>query len=83
MTQAALLMSGGSYSSFVSTAMQVALREGGQFKVEEYTFFDHVYLMTVNLTKLTKSNLVDLAHFLTEVQTVCNWTDPHLAVSCY
>ena len=61
----------------------MALKEGGQFKVEEYTFFDHVYLMTVSLTKLTKTNLTDLARFLFEIQTLCNWADPHLAVACY
>ena len=38
----------------MSTVLQVAIREGkGKFKIDEYTFFDHVYLMTVNLTKLT------------------------------
>ena len=39
--------------------------------------------MTVNLTKLTKSSMNDLVRFLKEVSTVCNWADPHLAVSCY
>ena len=68
----------------MSANMQVALKEGnGHFKIDEYTYFDHLYLMTVNLTKLTKSNLTDLVTFIKEVQQICNWADPHLGVCCY
>ena len=55
----------------------------GQFKIDEYTFFDHVYLMTINLSRLTRSNIADLVRFMKEVSMICNWGDPHLAVSCY
>ena len=85
LTQCTLLHAGNvvAYSPYVSTTMQVALRDNGQFKIEEYTYFDNVYLMTVNLTKLTKASLTDLARFMKEVALVCNWGDPHMAVSCY
>ena len=58
LAQALLLNCGpgvGAYSAYLSTSMQVALqKKESQFKIDEYTYFDHVYLMTVNLTKMTK-----------------------------
>ena len=39
--------------------------------------------MTVNLSRLTRSNIADLVRFMKEVSMICNWGDPHLAVSCY
>ena len=72
------------YSPYVSAAMQVALMETrGYFKVDDYTYFDHIYLMTLNLSKLTKQNLSDLEQFIREVSRGCNWADPHIGLCCY
>jgi len=87
LAQATLLNAGpgvGAYSPFISTSMQAAIRtSNGLFKIDEYSFFDHVYLMTVNLSKLTKQNMTDLERFVREVSLICNWSDPHLALCCY
>ena len=74
------------YSPYVSTALQVSLRETGdeaKFRLDEHAFFDHVYLMTVNLTTLTSSNIADLVRLVQQVSETSNWADTHFALGCY
>ena len=54
-----------------------------QFKLDEYYFFEDVYLMTVNVQRVTRGALKEIREFIRGKAELCNWADFHLGVTCY
>ena len=54
-----------------------------QFRLDEYYFFEDVYLMTVNVQRVTRGALREINEFIRGRAELCNWADFHLGIACY